>query len=107
VGANQVLSRPRQAGCADLITFDPQTAEIYVDRWFRHNPPMNDKHAVGTRRIVEEIESDVIREKVEAEFQAANEARLSKINPLDTPFTPQDNRRGLTQTGYFNGRAVA
>ncbi|GAA4121503.1 hypothetical protein GCM10023067_30480 [Aminobacter aganoensis] len=71
---------------AELVTFDALTAEIYVDRWFRHNPPMNDKHAVGTRRIVENIESDIVREKVEAEFQAADDSRLARVNPMDARF---------------------
>lgn len=65
---------------ADLISFDPQTAEIYVHRWFKHNPPMNDKHAIGTRSIIERIESDAIREKVEADFQSADDDRKSKAS---------------------------
>jgi hypothetical protein len=28
---------------AELITVDLVTAEIYVDRWLKHNPPMNEK----------------------------------------------------------------
>lgn len=62
---------------ADLIGFDPHTAEVYVLRWFKHNPPMNDKHAIGTRGIIERIESDTIREKVESEFQCADDGRAS------------------------------
>lgn len=26
---------------AELITFDPATSEVFVDRWFKHNPPTN------------------------------------------------------------------
>ncbi|WP_353644224.1 hypothetical protein [Mesorhizobium sp. WSM2239] len=99
--ANYAAARDRLIA-AELISFDPMTAEIYVDRWFRHNPPTNEKHAMGTRRIIEAIESDVIREKVEADFQAADEARLSKVNPLDTPF----NHSGLANTRLVRGRAA-
>ncbi|HEV2899897.1 MAG TPA: hypothetical protein VGX71_19105 [Pseudaminobacter sp.] len=69
---------------AELITVDLVTAEIYVDRWLKHNPPTNEKHSMGTRRIIEAIESDLIREKVEAEFLAADETRIAKVSPLHT-----------------------
>ena len=71
---------------AGLICFDASTAEIYVERWFKHNPPTNEKHAIGTRRLIEAIESDAIREQVEADFQSADEARRLKANPIDKPF---------------------
>ncbi|WP_378947797.1 hypothetical protein [Mesorhizobium sp. ANAO-SY3R2] len=86
---------------AELITFDVSTAEIYVDRWFRHNPPMNDKHATGTRRIIEGIESGDVREKVEAEFQAADDARILKMNPLGQTF----NHPSLANSRLVRGRA--
>ena len=70
---------------AELISFDPLTAEIYVDRWLKHNPPMNEKHARGTQRLIENIESDTIREKVEAEFMAADKSRSSKVVSLHSP----------------------
>jgi hypothetical protein len=87
---------------AALITFDAVTAEMYVDRWFKHNPPTNEKHAEGTRRLIERIESDEIREKVEAEFQSADEARLSKTDPIDTPF----NHSNLANSRLVRGRAA-
>lgn len=68
---------------ADLASFDPHTAEMYVHRWFKHNPPMNDKHAIGTRSIIERIESDAIREKVEAEFQSADDGRASNAGRIN------------------------
>ncbi len=71
---------------AGLICFDADTAEIYVERWFKHNPPTNEKHAIGTRRLIEAIESDAVREQVEADFQSADEARRLKANPIDKPF---------------------
>jgi hypothetical protein len=53
---------------ADLISFDPRTEEVFVHRWFKHNPPTNAKHAKGARRLINKIDSDDLREKAEAEF---------------------------------------
>lgn len=83
---------------AGLVGFDNETSEVFVQRWFKHNPPMNDKHAIGTRLIIERIESDDIREKVEAEFQEVDERRKGKGAQADTPFG--DTSR-LTQTGIM------
>lgn len=83
---------------AGLICFDDETSEVFVHRWFKHNPPMNDKHAIGTRLIIERIESDEIREKVEAEFQEVDERRKGNGTQSDAPFG--DTSR-LTQTGIM------
>lgn len=82
---------------AGLIRFDATTAEIYVERWFKHNPPTNEKHAAGTRRLIEAIESDGIREQVEADFLSADEARQRKANPYKSP---------LASSGLANSRLV-
>lgn len=68
---------------AQLVAFDPLTSELFILRWFQHCPPMNDKHALGTMRIVESIDSDILRELVEADFVIANEIRLSKGKPAN------------------------
>lgn len=84
---------------AELITYDPDTSEIYVDRWFKHNPPMNEKHAQGTRRLISSIESDVIREKAEEEFEAADSARSQKVVQLGGSH--------LLNSRYIRGGGVA
>lgn len=61
---------------AGLIYYDPETEEVYVTGWFKVCPPMNDKHASGTMARISEIESDTLREVLEAEFTAVNKARL-------------------------------
>ncbi|MEX4008468.1 hypothetical protein [Neoaquamicrobium sediminum] len=58
----------------EMIDFDPATSEILVERWFRHNPPMNPNHHKGTSRLVSEIESDRLREKAEAALTEAWQA---------------------------------
>lgn len=60
----------------ELVFYDEETEEVYVAGWFKVCPPMNDKHASGTMSRIAEIESDTIREALEAEFTAVNKARL-------------------------------
>lgn len=78
-----------------MIAFDANTSEIYVERWFKHNVPATAKHKTGTMRLISAIESDVLREKAEADFAEAT----ASMNPLDTPM--ENNR--LTSSRYFNG----
>lgn len=83
---------------AGLVSFDNETSEVFVHRWFKHNPPMNDKHARGTCFIIERIESDDIREKVEAEFLEVDDRRKGKGAQSAAPFG--DNGH-LTQTSIM------
>ncbi|RWN99527.1 hypothetical protein [Mesorhizobium sp.] len=53
---------------ADLIRHDEETNEIYVCRWFQTSPPTNGKHAAGIASHIYKLDSDRVREKVEAEF---------------------------------------
>lgn len=56
---------------AELIAFDDETSEVYVLRWFQHCAPKGSKQQQGTRRIIEGIESDSIREMIEDDYLAA------------------------------------
>lgn len=85
----------------EMIAFDQETSTIYVERWFQHCPSSNDKHAAGTRRIIGRIESDVIREKVEEDFEASEALRKGIQNPLDTPFS---NTSRLLNSSFMSGR---
>lgn len=78
---------------AELITFDPMTSEIFIDRWFKHSPPTNEKHAQGSLRLISAIDSDLVREKAEAEFMEASDLRAPK---------PEDKSH-LLKTAYING----
>ena len=90
---------------ADLIAFDEATETVYVRRWFKHCPPMNDKHALGTRRLIEELDSDEIREMVEADFEEAEAQRRGKAGHLHQPIPGYG---GIENTrigrGLLNGR---
>jgi hypothetical protein len=54
---------------AGLIDFDPASAFLRITRWFRHNPPMNVKHAQGTRALIEAIPSERLRADTLEEFE--------------------------------------
>jgi hypothetical protein len=65
---------------AKLIAVDPDAEYVLVQRWFKHNPPMNRDHVTGTRTRIAAIESDVLRGECEASFteaEAALEQRLT------------------------------
>ncbi len=47
---------------ADLIAFDPDTDEYVILRWFKHNPPMNEKHRVGIIALLEKLDSEGLLE---------------------------------------------
>ncbi len=77
---------------AELVSFDRETNEVFVHRWFKHNPATNDKHAIGAERLISEIESDDLRETAEAEFTESEQMRERK----------QVRSNGLTNTRYLN-----
>lgn len=81
---------------ADLIAFDAETSEVYIEQWLRHSPPTNNKHAQGIRKVIECIDSDVLREKAEADFNVALDAYRSQ-NPLGK------GGGDLTQTDFMRG----
>lgn len=45
---------------AELILFDDDTNEVWTVDWFEHNPITNPKLAIGTVRLITDIESDWI-----------------------------------------------
>jgi hypothetical protein len=54
---------------AGLIQVDPETDEVLIERWFLHNPPMNEKHRLGTERAIMRIKSPVLRAAALASLQ--------------------------------------
>lgn len=77
-----------------LIDHDPDTEEIYVDRWLHKCPPTNAKHAAGIEKFIYGIESDRLRERVEQAF----------VEVWQPNGQGQPAGRDLTQTGYMNGQ---
>lgn len=64
----------------DMISYDGESFEIFVHRWFKHSPPMNEKHSEGTQRLISDVESDEIRNRVEEEFLEADALRIAKAS---------------------------
>lgn len=63
---------------ADLLAVDVEHSMIYVCRWFKHCPPTNNSHSVGIMKQIARIDSDVLRERVEAEFTQADADRMQR-----------------------------
>jgi hypothetical protein len=57
---------------AELIAFDSHTDEIFIRRWFVHNPPTNSKHFLGCERAARKVQSPTLRELVASELSAAS-----------------------------------
>lgn len=86
---------------AGLVIHDPATAETYVQKWFQHkgNIPTNKDHAKGTMKIIEHIDSEEIREVVEADFMQTEWAKRT-FGDVDQPANVVSvvNHGGLANT---------
>ncbi|RUX24201.1 hypothetical protein EOA13_31400 [Mesorhizobium sp. M7A.F.Ca.US.011.01.1.1] len=88
---------------AELISHDPKTTEVFVDRWFIHNPPTNPSHAKGAIKLIGKIASDMLREKAEAEFSETDFG--SKLNQLVAAANdPHSSGDRLTNTPFMSGK---
>lgn len=85
-----------------LVISDPETLEVFVCGWFDTNPPTNRKHALGIQRVIASIESGVLRESAQQEFEVSRdfldkqEADKAAANVLGMPDR-------LASTRYLNG----
>ena len=68
------LKARSQLIAADLIVFDDDCRVVMICRWFKHNPPMNEKHLIGIERILEKLPSITIQSVAQAALNAAWEA---------------------------------
>lgn len=83
---------------AKLIQFDPECEDVMIERWFKHNPPMNPKHQKGIERMLDSIQSETLRnaslddlEGVDRD-KSKNQPRLPKSatyngNPQSTAYS--------------------
>lgn len=81
----------------DMIERDSETEELFVLRWFNHNPPTNRKHLLGIERLISEIDSDAVREAAEGEVSDHAE----RIHAL--PAAASGNGSRLTNSNYMRG----
>ena len=92
---------------AGMLDFDPAHSVVLVERWFKYNPPMNDKHAMGTARFIADIESDRLRERAEEALTDADASRLAKQAARDAEkeAARQTNIARLGQMGVGSGNS--
>ncbi len=98
---------------ADLIQFDEENHVVMVCRWFKHNPPMNEKHFVGIECILERLPSAAICEAALGELNEAMETReAEKVASLQRRQKPalvpandiQTTMPERLRTNYLTGR---
>lgn len=61
---------------AGLIAYGPEKSFVFVRNWFKHCSPANEKHKIGTLRLVSEIKDEAVRSEVVEEFNEAEERRM-------------------------------
>ncbi|RWM06067.1 MAG: hypothetical protein EOR72_32245 [Mesorhizobium sp.] len=64
---------------AGMIDFDPDHSVVLIDKWFRHNPPTNEKYAIGTTRRIADIPSEPLRKKAGEALAQVEETRVAKL----------------------------
>lgn len=84
---------------ADLISHDGATDEYFVHRWFRHNPTTNPKHIKGVERLISELDSDLVREVAETEYEAFREEKAASQSASEA----LTNGNRLANSSYLNG----
>jgi hypothetical protein len=68
----EVYMRAREALVqAGLAAYDAVTHEVLIVDWFALNAPQNEKHKIGTARLIAKIQSPALREQAEAALDAA------------------------------------
>ncbi len=61
-----------------LIRFDPENQVVLIERWFQHNPPMNESHLLGIERELERCASEVLQDYCYDELNAFWEAKMQE-----------------------------
>jgi len=102
LGWDAKLYRAKRKGLHDAELIDVDGEEVYVQRWYEHCAPGNIKHARGIITNINKIESDRLREKVEAEFANTvwGKKALEEGHAANDP-APDTNR--LTNTHFMRG----
>jgi hypothetical protein len=59
---------------AGMIRIDRSTFEVMIERWFKHCPPMNSKHHLGTARLIARLDSPLLRQAAAGSLNEAWEA---------------------------------
>ncbi len=101
---------------AGMIDFDPDHSVVWIDLWFKHNPTTNDKHALGTTRLLADIPSDRLRIKAQDalnEIEAVRLARKTRAIDVEREVNavarnarfPREPTERLSQTPFLRGQS--
>lgn len=86
---------------ADLISFDDPQSIVVVRRWFRHNPPMNEKHLKGILNVLRKLPpADIVLGAINEAEDAWEAAKSKGARPQPSPGT---GKHHLLNTAYLNG----
>lgn len=92
-----------ELAAADLIRFDAETSVVMVTRWFRHNPPMSEKHLIGIERQLERLPSQsIVETALEAlrdSWESIQAAKAAKALPPTKPASGPPNSFGGPSPG--------
>lgn len=87
---------------AGLIDFDPEKSVILIEKWLKHNAPMNDKHAIGIFKFVGLIPSERLRQKTLDALVPIEDARVAAKSGHDAA----DKEKRRMQTDVDSGSAL-
>lgn len=104
--AEQYIAALTKIAASKIVMHDTGTGEIYVCKWFQHkgNIPTNRDHAKGTMKIIASIDSDDIRQQVEADFM--NTEWAAKTFPRDEPKSDPQTQPIAISNGLANTAIV-
>ena len=88
---------------AELVAFDEEASTVYVERWFKNSPQMNESPAQGCQRLISELESSTIADKVQDDFEEA-EARRYPIPPQRSANVTPACMDSLNRRGFGVGK---
>ena len=65
---------------ADLLAFDADCSVIFIRRWFKHNPPMNDSHLKSIEGELGRLSSETLAQIAMAELaEAQSDIEVEKM----------------------------
>ncbi|TPM27258.1 hypothetical protein FJ955_18785 [Mesorhizobium sp. B2-2-2] len=102
---------------AGMIDFDADHSVVLIEKWFKHNAPTNDSHALGTSRRLADVPSECLRKKAELALAEVEEARIAKLardeanreakrikRELSVGSSFGSERSNLTNSQYMRGK---
>ena len=94
------LKARSQLIAADLIAFDYDCLVVMICRWFKHNPPMNEKHFIGIERVLEKLPSATIQ-------KAAQDSLIETWEAIAAEKLAKAERQKKSTQGLGNGSGGA